>query len=352
MKKYWFQKHPKKALLLFLLTIFLFIFVSFEIILRCAGMGYGDPPCNADPFMHHVHPSNYRQYCHTPSGEYGGFSIYYNEEGLDDDPNEIKKGEAIKSKNRVAFLGDSFVEARQVAYDKKFTTLLKSDTSQKHLQIKNYGVSSYSPSLSYIQWRRQVSQFKPTHVFLLLYSNDVRNDNQYMQNAIYDDNKKLAAIPGPPERAYIWLRNFYIIRYIRKIYLQAMWVYKGNAEGPVVGGHVEENPNLLESKTAEIVLNLNVEVKKNKGKFILMAVPSKYNLQGEGQKIEDFATKCQSWAAQKGIDFIDLKEAFSNYSNTHKTKLFFDVDIHFNEQGHEVVAETIKKSFPKLFTEN
>ncbi len=43
-----------------------------EVTLRLAGMGFGNSPMEPDPYLHHVHPKNYRFVQQHPSGELGG----------------------------------------------------------------------------------------------------------------------------------------------------------------------------------------------------------------------------------------------------------------------------------------
>ena len=96
--------------LLMLLSMIVGLFIV-EISLRFFDFGYGNAPTESHPVLHHVHPRSYRFLSHTPSGEYGGHHVYYDQYGLVSDP----KGGASKETNcRIAFLGDSFTEAGQV----------------------------------------------------------------------------------------------------------------------------------------------------------------------------------------------------------------------------------------------
>ena len=53
-------------------------------------------------------------------------------------------------------------------------------------------------------------------------------------------------------------------------------------------------------------------------------------------------------AQESDIQFIDLTQPFEEEA-AKGMQLFFDIDIHFNENGHMVVASTISKMFPQLF---
>ena len=135
-----------------------------EISLRILKIGYGNSPEESHPIFHHVHPAEYRFLSHNPTGEYGGHEIYYDADRLVANPSETNTKNA-NSTCRVAFLGDSFTEAAQVAYNDSFVGLMEHNTN---CSIKNYGVSSYSPIFYLLQWRQIVKKFKPTIVKISL----------------------------------------------------------------------------------------------------------------------------------------------------------------------------------------
>jgi hypothetical protein len=132
------KKHVAYSALLMLLSTIVGLFIV-EIGLRFFDLGYGNAPMESHPVLHHTHPRSYEFLSNAPSGEYGGHYVYYDQHGLVSDP----EGTASKEVNcRIAFLGDSFTEARQVTYKKSFVGLLDSATN---CAVRNYGVTSYSP---------------------------------------------------------------------------------------------------------------------------------------------------------------------------------------------------------------
>src|SRR4029453_16490317 len=150
--------------------------VAVEVVLRAMGMGFCNSPMEPDPFLDHVHPRNYTFVQQHPSGELGGFQIEYDDEG------RVYRGRAAKPQPapapghgacRGALLGDSFTEGGQVPFAVSFAGLLE-DAAAGACEVRNYGVRSYSPAIYLVQWTRDVRPWKPTHVFLLLFGNDVR----------------------------------------------------------------------------------------------------------------------------------------------------------------------------------
>ena len=132
------MKHVAYSALVMLFSMIVGLLIV-EISLRFFDLGYGNAPLESHPVLHHVHPRSYRFLSHTPSGEYGGHHVFYDQHGLVSD---TERGASKEANCRIAFLGDSFTEAGQVAYKKSFVGLLDSATN---CMVLNYGVSSYSP---------------------------------------------------------------------------------------------------------------------------------------------------------------------------------------------------------------
>lgn len=325
--------------------------IAGEILLRFMGIGYGNAPLVSDLILHHRNPQNYIFMVHDPAGEYGGHTIYYDEEGLSSDPilrNSPKKSDA---KQRVAFMGDSFTVAVQVPYSDSFVGRLNKSCTDDVL-IKNYGTSSYSPIIYLLQWENRTRFFKPTHVFLLLHSGDMSDDEAYAKKAVYSKDGKIIACPGPGDDwLKINLRRSYLARFMRKTWLKLEWVLVNRKRESrfITGGYIEENP-AISKLSAGCVLELAGKIKRSGGRLTLMATPSKYRLREKTYDIKnpEFSDKWKRWAEENSIDFLDLTKAFRAASD-NGTKLFFERDIHFNKNGNEIIADCIRKNYPEYF---
>ena len=62
----------------------------------------------------------------------------------------------------------------------------------------------------------------------------------------------------------------------------------------------------------------------------------------------EFSDKWKAFASKYEINFLDLTNNFEKYS-MNGFKLFYEIDIHFNKNGHKLVAKAIMEKFPKLF---
>ena len=112
-----------------------------ELGLRVIGLGYSNSPPISDPVLHHKHPPDYESVSFTPSGEYGGHRVRYDSQGLVSDPDGDREAEAAPGPRfRVAFMGDSFVEALQVPWASSFVGLLGGRVEDQAL-VKNFGVT-------------------------------------------------------------------------------------------------------------------------------------------------------------------------------------------------------------------
>ena len=301
----------------------LFSVVLAELLLRALGLGYGNVHMESSPVLHHVHASDHRFVSYHRSREYGGHVVRYDRNGLrvaaaqTSDAGSAGEGDLV-----VAFMGDSFVEALQVAYEESFVGRLQAQAGRR-ARVPNFGTSSYSPLLYLLQWRVRVRHLRPAHVFLMLYENDVRDDQLMTERARYDEEGRVVAVPGPAES---WMtragRRSFLGRFL-------------NISDPTDG---------YLRKLVSTVREAGVEL-------TLMAVPSKARSleaarRGHGDVFND---KVRAWAAANGVRFVDLATAF--YAAADRgVRPFFDRDIHFTAAGHAVVAEVIAREFPELFS--
>jgi hypothetical protein len=255
---------------------------------------------------------------------------------------------------KIAVMGDSFVEARQVSYVDSFVGRLNRSAAE-NVFFFNYGVSSYSPVIYLLQWRRQVSALQPQHVFVLLYSNDVHDDNLYLARSVSSPDGEVLAVPGPGgDFVTRQLRKSYVVRLSKKSLQAIAWAYANRGKArTAAGGYVEEAPRINQA-TGKMIKDLAREVTSTGATFTLMSVPSKAELLGAHAAFPDgsFADKVVGWARQNGIDFVDLTPAFRSYVaqlNGKGAMPFFAEDIHFNEIGNALVASEIQRHYPQYF---
>ena len=298
-----------------------------------------------------THERDHRFVSYHRSGEYGGHVVYYDAEGRRAPLEEANNGEDTPE-FVVAVVGDSFVEALQVAYEDSFVGRLQAGAAAR-TQVLNYGTSAYGPLLYSLQWRTQIQHVAPTHVFLMLYSNDVRNDNAMAEMAVYDQDGRLIAVPGPSQTWHMRLgRQSHLGRYLNMVWLQLLWAWEHRNEerNTPVTDFVEENPNIT-PLTDAYLRQLVQEVRQSAADIVLLAVPSKERTLYRELRTSApvFHDKVLEWADEHGVPFLDLAPAFYEAADAG-VHLFFTRDIHFTVAGHKLVADTIRKACPMLFS--
>jgi hypothetical protein len=322
--------------------------VAAEAVLRIMNMGFGNSPMEPDPYLHHVHPKNYSFVQQHPSGELGGFRIDYNADG------RVHRGAGFTPPSqpacRIALMGDSFTEGGQVPFAESFAGLL--EAASPRCEVRNYGVRSYSPAIYLVQWTRDIAPWQPTHVFVLLFGNDVREDVTYLSDAALDSAGFPTAIHGPAGGQIMsMLRQSYVARFGRMVSQRAAWAWEHSGEEQwTVGGVVEEHPEWA-GPTPPLVAELHRRISAAGSAMTLMAVPSRYRLMGDGRITppgSDFHDTVGAWAQGQGITFLPLNAPFEKASRAG-VPLYFLQDIHFTSEGHALLAATVGRAHPEWF---
>ena len=101
---------------------------------------------------------------------------------------------------RIAVLGDSYVDALQVAQNRRFTEVLEQELhandafSGQRVEVLNFGTAGYGTAQEFMTLRNGVWQFQPDIVVLaFLTGNDIRNNSE--------------ALEGDPVRPYFVYRD-------------------------------------------------------------------------------------------------------------------------------------------------
>lgn len=318
------------------IVVFLLLLLILEIVFRILGFGYGNAPHESDPIFHHVNPRSYSYECYTPSGEYGGHIVSYddNRRRVSENPKE-KKG-----KEEVWFMGDSFTEAMQLSWDNSFVGIIDSQIDHK---VVNIGVSSYSPLLYLLQLKHHLK--KPKTIFIQIYSNDVSDDEKYMKLAEFDPQGEPIACNGGPNNAFKTLaRKSYLARVIRRtqITIQFLMDQKQSDKESVIqlDKHIERSPELEESSDFIIhIRKLYSLLSSTETKFYFLVIPSKYACVSGDWDTPTFSSRFTEFLQENNYPYIDLMNSFQQASRSQK--VFYDVDIHCNAFGNKLIAQEI-----------
>lgn len=337
----WIKRHSSLVLLF---SSLIFALLLAEIALRLLGIGYGNSPLESHPRLHHIHPSNYSYFVHDPAGEYGGHRIYFDEFGYRI-PDPVIEFDNSKTERKIAFLGDSFTEGNEVAWQDSFIGLIQKENPS--VVVRNYGVSSYSPILYLAQARKELVDFRPNDVILQLYSNDFDSDHDYLKKANSQNLEELNFVSGNEKKwTIVLLRHSYLARLIRKIQLQVDFLLNAPSDPPPFPEealYFDDAALKRRQLTYEAVLQIQTTVKQLGANFYLLMIPNKgLAMKGKCCKDDRLYQEVASFARENKINMIAVDKEFeqSKYQRT----LFFNRDIHLTKYGNAELANSISKA--------
>lgn len=150
---------------------------------------------------------------HGFSAHEGFVHVAINRAGFRDVERRIEKEPGIY---RVAVLGDSFVDATNVAEEAGFVRQIEralgAECGGRRFEVLNFGVSGYGAGQEFLLLRERVRAYKPDLVVLAFYNgNDVADTTNAVSKG-WQDNKplfterdgKLVAEPFPTEDWHAW----------------------------------------------------------------------------------------------------------------------------------------------------
>jgi lysophospholipase L1-like esterase len=269
--------------------------------------------------------------------------------------------QATNDNYRILFLGDSFLEGRQVETDSLFTIRLEEKFSQQARRIEtiNGGVSGTGTAYQYVLWKEFFEpNIKVDHLVLcffmgndlvdnnldLTYSTFGGSDNPFFvdrQGSILDTGTK----PGELKKSINLVRNhsvlintLYEYAYQLKRTLQEESAVKGGSKG----GRVDQSGAWQASELGTIALieRWKSELASKSMPFDVVVIdrPGKvYN------KFElEFIDKLQASCAQDHIDYLRLRLTDDPYESYSLDGINLG---HFNHKGHELAANELYDYF-------
>ena len=314
-----------------------------ELLLRVLGIGYGNAPLEASRTLHHVHPANYSFRVHDPAGEYGEFSVVYDDRRYRVPDDSVSKSQS-PGQRRVVFLGDSFTEATQVAWSDSFVGKLGAD---QEFIVQNMGVSSYSPLYFLVQLKMELGDLSNADVVVQLFENDFSSDNEMLLKANTTDLQRVERIDGGESALNIdLLRHSYVARLVRKVQLQIQYLLDpasqtvGFRDDQDAGGGSAQYAD-QRVLTYKILEKIKVLCEDRSITLHLMMIPNKALSRSNACCEKDWLQEeVRAFARKNNIDFIDLGLAFGSAES--QAELFFARDIHLTEAGHDVVYRAVR----------
>jgi lysophospholipase L1-like esterase len=274
--------------------------------------------------------------------------------------------EGQKSRPRIAVIGDSYVEALQVDAEQSFTGRLRRLFSQgTEVDVYAFGISGATLT-QYLQMARYVRNRFDPDVFVI---NVVHNDfaeslcsihRQPGMLCLEEDGGALyeaSIVPYKPDPLLRMARNSSLVRYlVINLQIRAYFqrVISATTTNPRYNAGVDVDRILSERsrivKATEYIMGaLEREIGKNS---VLVVIDAPRNDIYAGSMKESTVAwlnqVIKQKATQNGFSFIDLTEAFKKSFETDRVRLEWPNDGHWNEKGHEVVANVLHDTLRAL----
>ena len=277
---------------------------------------------------------------------------------------------------RVALLGDSFIMGKGVEDDETASFVLETSLRRDghRVEVLNGGVDSYAPILSLLQLRTLFAPLDLDLVVLNLDMSDLLQEQAYRGRAAYDKNGHLLGVDGRHDELALtrtqrwrnWINeHLYFSRLI--VYHVQHWAHRhqGINVANVVG---LANPAILAHTLASdtgdrneqwqqlfaSILDIRAFCIERGIDFVLTTYPWGHQVNArewtpgrlafvpEDAVISDRSPeRIGDFAADNGIEFLDLFPAFRTYAG--KARLYYSFDMHWTPAGHRLVARELHR---------
>jgi len=350
----YFERNPRKTLFGVIIIILCFFVVLLEFYLRVS--------LSFNP-SYYVTLSDMGK--HT-SYKYPFGMIYYNKDGFPD-----KEFNEIKSKPRIAYIGDSVCFGIGAGYGYRISEVLKNEMPQyEHLNL-GFGGKEHGNGCDIDKIDKIVSWGKKFKIDKLIY---LMNLNDILPTNIEQPTDKLWIIKF--KNYFDWLRgNSYLFTYLRycikNYYMRQGYEYLGLEAYEL---YPEKNKSIIQ-ETIERIQLLNNKLRKENIEFIVVILPYEMQIsQAAEKKYEDLGAKWSQGFINRGpqklieeylirynINYIDAYFAFIDQNNVEGGRGKNGLGEYFvynkgdrldwnhpNRVGHKKIADYIYLKLNKL----
>lgn len=384
------ERNEKKILFFFVIFLYLIIDLIFSSVINLKNFyNQKNNIFIKHPVYHHTFKKNSEWTDNY--GKYGKYKIFTNSLGFRDfNIREIKKKNY--KNHRILFIGDSVTEGVLLDYEKTFAGLIQTKLKKYGYEILNAARVSYSPSIYFIKTKYllEVEKLKFDELFLFIDISDCQDEGEiyqlknnivtytpqridYYKKKEINDKKKLKDL-----NTFRKIKNF--INYnFKNSYRFLNFVYDGldfNEEEKKKNKFSHEWEYLVSldydrdkwtidkkiydkyckfgmTKMIEYVDKLYLLLKKNNIKMSIAVYPLPSQIWYED--LNSIQVKVwKNFSNARDIDFINFFNLFVRQNISDKEKIqilrnyYIPFDIHFNENGNNMIANELEKKFKKL----
>lgn len=321
-----------------------------------------------------------KQTVHFKTNEYGFIGENYDLNGSHDKP-------------RIAIIGDSFVAAREVDYERSFTFLLQKSLEEKwgsQVEVMNFGVGGQGTVEELLRYQNHVIRFQPDLVVLVFFPNDIENNSHYLNqrdlllgksdlwsqitfshgnfNPRDDWKQKLLESSYTIRKVdHLLKSNAKISSLMRKLGIFGSRQLEDSIATKIDPSHrmyvVPMSDRYYEviDFTKQIINRFNDNVKEQESEFVLVYMP--HAAEADSRIIEEemntnevysketfdtnaLYTEMVDFASTTELIFVDLMPTLKQEIERTGVSTYFSNVGHLNERGHELVAEEISIQLP------
>ena len=269
---------------------------------------------------------------------------------------------------RIAIVGDSFVEALQVPYDRSFGERLAADVGAAATPAEVYRFAIGGAPLSQFSHmiEHEVAQYRPDWIVVLIAHNDfapsyMTQAGRYASSFLklrVDDGRVVGEIPPSPwrESPLDVLRQtatarFFLYRWQLRPEILTRWLLPTAQAAMPKPGAPEAESDVVAAVTDYLFARIAAQA-HNSGARLLIAMDGDrfaiYQGRSDSEALE-LNRMAAATAARHGIAFIDLQPVFAADWATAQRRFDFDADAHWNEYGHAVAGTAIARELRRLW---
>lgn len=352
-------------------------FVLGEAVVRLLGIDHlkTDIGAVAHPLWHHWHRGDH-DFDYVVHAE--GFTqrVRFNSLGMRDSAEvTVAKPTGVL---RVAVLGDSFVEALQVAEHEGICKRLEASSwGVTPTQVLNFGCSGFSSTLEAVLARAWVRDFAPDLVVCLHHFSDITEDWSYSSRARWQGERVVAVAPAGsalspalrqfvdmsqlvragrgaidawrrhrPPRADVSLQESFdaIVHDPCTPQDDEAWAYSLRGVGDMAGTFREAGvPFLL------VIIPIGPQIEPV-GKEEAARIGFRFLAGGARLEQRGYQEKVRRYCQENGIDCLDLLDIFRAANPSGERRLYLRRDQHWTAAGHELAAWAIADKLVKFAT--
>lgn len=296
-----------------------------------------------------------------------GQEITINSAGMRDREHALAKPDGSF---RILVLGDSFMEAYQVAFEETFSSLLEGSLTERagrEVEVINAGVSGWGTADELRYLTHYGLEYEPDLVLVVMtLHNDVSDNLRQYWHTLRDG--ELVEQPREPipalEFASLRIKRYLAARFqLVQIWREVRHRREGIEAGDALVSHVEQlfqspTPARIEygiELTDALLERIQSVAVGNGAEVALVLIPLEY--QESDRTFEAFVDSSTLTAAdmdfdqpqrlvtevaeRRGIPVIDLLPGVRSWIADHGESLYIEGDGHWNQQGHRLAADVV-----------